>query len=71
MLTATKVLMVSTPTDKALSQSEGSSIWALRAGHVGEQIDELIREGRLADAIGLVEAVGEDGLSPVRDVFNL
>jgi hypothetical protein len=46
-------------------QSEGSSIWALRAGDIGEEVDELLREGRSMDAIGLVESVGESGLSPV------
>jgi hypothetical protein len=65
-LTATiKVLFCSTPTDKALLQSEGSSIWALRAGDIGEEVDELLREGRSMDAIGLVESVGESGLSSV------
>ena len=65
MSSATKILLASTPTDKALSQSEGSTIWTLRAGEVGEQIDDLLREGRVADAIGLVKAIGEAGLSPV------
>jgi hypothetical protein len=67
---STKVLFCSTPTDKALLQSEGSSIWALRAGDVGEEVDELLREGRSIDAIGLVEAVGESGLSPVSHMYN-
>lgn len=66
MLPSTKILLISTPTDKALSQSEGSSLWALRSGEVGQQIDDLVKEGRVSDAIGLVEAVGEAGLSPVR-----
>jgi phage gp46-like protein len=62
---ATKVLFVSTPTDRALSSSEGSSIWAMKCRDLGEQVDELVREGRVTEAIGLVEAVGEAGLSPV------
>jgi len=53
-----------------LLQSEGSSIWALRAGDVGEEVDELLREGRSMDAIGLVESVGESGLSPVSQIDN-
>ncbi len=69
MLPAMKLLMVSTPTDKGLSQSEGSSIWVLRSGDVGDQLDDLVREGRVPDAIGLVEAVGEAGLSPVCRVY--
>lgn len=64
----TKVLFCSTPTDKTLLQSEGSTIWALRTGDIGEEVDELLREGRSLDAIGLVEAVGESGLSPVSDI---
>lgn len=68
---STKVLFCSTPTDKALLQSEGSSIWALRAGDVGEEVDELLREGRSMDAIGLVESVGESGLSPVSQMFGI
>lgn len=51
-------------------QSEGSSVWALRAGDVGEEVDELLREGRSMDAIGLVESVGETGLSPVSWILN-
>jgi hypothetical protein len=60
-----RILFCSTPTDKTLLQNEGSTIWVLRAGDIGEEVDELLREGRSADAIGLVEAVGEAGLSPV------
>lgn len=52
-------------TDKSLSQAEGSSLWAIRATDMGEQIDELVKDGHVPDAIGLVEAVGENGLSPV------
>ncbi|WVQ78836.1 hypothetical protein IAT38_000927 [Cryptococcus sp. DSM 104549] len=71
MQPATKLLIVSTPTDKALAQSEGSSVWAVRTGDIGEQVDELVREGRVEDAIGLVEAVGENGLSPSRRLPHL
>lgn len=68
---STKMLFCSTPTDKALLQSEGSTIWALRASDIGEEVDELLREGRSMDAIGLVEAVGESGLSPVSSIVLL
>ncbi|WVQ93507.1 hypothetical protein IAU59_000581 [Kwoniella sp. CBS 9459] len=71
MAPSTKMLLISNPTDKHLLQSEGSSIWGLRSGDIGEQVDELVREGRLADAIGLVEAVGENGLSPSRRLPHL
>jgi hypothetical protein len=33
-------------------------------------VDELLREGRSMDAIGLVESVGESGLSPVCQICN-
>jgi hypothetical protein len=52
--------------DKTLANSEGSTVWAVEAGDVGEQIDDLVRDGRLVDAIGLAEAVGDTSLSPVR-----
>ncbi|WVF65869.1 hypothetical protein IAT40_000606 [Kwoniella sp. CBS 6097] len=71
MASSTKLLLVSNPTDKHLAQSEGSSIWALRSGDIGAQVDDLVREGRLGDAIGLVEAVGENGLSPSRRLPHL
>lgn len=65
MAASSKVLLVSTPNDKNLAQSEGSSVWAVEAGDIGEQVDELVKEGRVQDAIGLVEAMGDAGLSPV------
>lgn len=70
---STRVLSISTPTDKTLLQSEGSTIYALRSGDVGEEVDELVKEGHTADAIGLVESVGEGGLAPVSltsELFN-
>lgn len=65
MAASSKVLVVSTPNDKNLAQSEGSSVWAVETGDIGEQVDELVKEGRVQDAIGLVEAMGDAGLSPV------
>lgn len=62
---SSKLLIISTPTDRALAV-EGSTIWELRGSDIGDQVDELIREGRVTDAIGLVEAVGDIGLEPVR-----
>lgn len=56
---------MSTPNDKLLSANEGSSIWAVEAADIGKQIDDLVREGQILDAIGLAEAVGETALSPV------
>lgn len=60
-----RMLLVSTPSDKTLLQNEGSTIWEVQGSEVGEQVDELVKEGRLTDAIGLVETVGEDQLQPV------
>nr|XP_018264809.1 uncharacterized protein I303_02989 [Kwoniella dejecticola CBS 10117]OBR86967.1 hypothetical protein I303_02989 [Kwoniella dejecticola CBS 10117] len=71
MVSSTKMLVVSTPTDKQLSQAEGSSIWALNSGEIGDEVDQLVKEGRVSDAIGLVEAVGENGLSPSRRLPHL
>ncbi|WWC68549.1 uncharacterized protein I206_102478 [Kwoniella pini CBS 10737] len=68
---STKMLIVSTPTDRHLSQAEGSSIWTLQSGDIGEEVDQLVKEGRVSDAIGLVEAVGEVGLSPSRRLPHL
>lgn len=62
---APKVLLVSTPTDKTLLHNEGSTVWELRTGDVGDAVDGLVREGRVADAIGLVEASGDAKLAPV------
>ncbi|KAK4684616.1 Vam6/Vps39-like protein vacuolar protein sorting-associated protein 39, partial [Tremellales sp. Uapishka_1] len=70
-LANTRMLFVSTPTDKTLALNEGSSIWALRVSEVGDQIDELVKEGRVTDAIGLVEAVGEEGLPKSRRLPHL
>ena len=65
MSAAAKLILVSTPSDKTLMQNEGSSLWVMEAGDMGEEVDELVREGRILDAIGLVEAAGEGGFSPV------
>lgn len=69
MAASSKVLFVSTPNDKNLAQSEGSSVWAVEAEDIGDQVDELVKEGRVQDAIGLVEAMGDAGLSPVCPSF--
>lgn len=60
-----RLLLVSTPTDRTLLAAEGSTIWQLPAPNIGEQVDDLVRDGRVVDAIGLVEAVGDAGLEPV------
>ncbi|WVQ65020.1 uncharacterized protein L199_003190 [Kwoniella botswanensis] len=71
MSSSTKMLIVSTPIDRHLLQSEGSSIWALMSSDIGEEVDLLVKEGRIGDAIGLVEAVGQNGLSPSRRLPHL
>ena len=67
---ATKILIVSTPTDKTLLTNEGSSVWAVESGDIGEQIDDLVGEGRVLDAMGLAEAVGDHSLAPVSAYRN-
>jgi hypothetical protein len=37
----------------------------VEAGDIGEQVDDLVKDGRVLDAIGLAEAVGDESLSPV------
>lgn len=59
-----RVFLVSTPTDKTLL-TEGSTVWEISGADIGEQVDQLVREGRVSDAIGLVEAVGDVHLAPV------
>ncbi|GMK59883.1 hypothetical protein CspeluHIS016_0901000 [Cutaneotrichosporon spelunceum] len=59
---SSKLVLVTTPTDRALAQ-EGGTIWEVRGTDIGEQVDDLVREGRVMDAIGLVEAVGDAGLA--------
>lgn len=65
-----RVLVVSTPTDRTLA-AEGSTIWELVGSDVGEQVDELVRQGRVTDAIGLVEAVGDAELAPAQRLPHL
>lgn len=65
-----KVLLVSTPTDKTLLHNEGSTVWEMRTGDVGDEVDELVKEGRVADAIGLVEASGDAKLAPVSSTWE-
>ena len=62
---STKFLLISTPLDKSLSTTEGSSIWTVEACDLGEMIDQLVRDGHVGDAISLVESVGETGFAPV------
>jgi hypothetical protein len=65
------MLFVSTPTDKGLLQAEGSSVWTVQRGDLAEEVDSLVREGRVADAIGLVESIGEAGFSPVSPTVDM
>lgn len=71
MKSTVKVLFSSLPMDKSSSAAEGSSIWALQVQDIGDQIDDLVREGRVDDAIGLVESVGENGLDSNRQIKHL
>lgn len=57
--TSTPKLLISTyPTDKSL-HSQGSTIHLLSSPPLPSEVEHLLLEGRIDDAIGLVEAVGD------------
>lgn len=64
------MVLVTTPADAKVALAEGSSIWALHASDVDDEVDNLIKQGRVSDAIGLVEATGESSLSPVSRILT-
>ena len=51
------VFAVSTPTERNVAASEGSSVWLLQMRSWGEQIDELVGAERYADALVLLETI--------------
>ncbi|KAL7424682.1 Vacuolar morphogenesis protein 6 [Cryptotrichosporon argae] len=65
------VLIATTPSDKAMLTAEGSSIWALSPPTLEAAVGELISEGRIGDAIGLVEAVGDASLPHTQQLPHL
>jgi hypothetical protein len=65
------ILIITTPTDKTTLASEGSTVWTMTAGDIGKQIDQLVKDGQVADAVGLVKALGDSDLSPVSSIASL
>ncbi|KAF8071649.1 hypothetical protein FPV67DRAFT_1746459, partial [Lyophyllum atratum] len=60
------LFLVTTPTDRTAATTEGSTIWRVNMRPWAEQIDELVREGRYADALALLDTIDEAVL-PYKD----
>ncbi|KAG8682591.1 Vacuolar morphogenesis protein 6, partial [Ceratobasidium sp. 394] len=51
------IYVLSTPTDRTVLASEGSTLWALVLRPWAAQVDELVHEGKYADALALLGVV--------------
>lgn len=49
--------VITTPTDRAASTAEGSTIWSFTMKSWGEQIDELVQEASYANALALLDSL--------------
>ncbi|KZT73130.1 hypothetical protein DAEQUDRAFT_722252 [Daedalea quercina L-15889] len=49
------LFIITTPTDRATANAQGSSIWQFRMKPWSEQIDELVQAGSYADALALLD----------------
>lgn len=56
------LFVTSTPTDKTLAASEGTTIWVFSLISWGEQIDELVDAGNYADALALLSTLDKTSL---------
>ncbi|KAF8634148.1 hypothetical protein AX15_001050 [Amanita polypyramis BW_CC] len=54
-----RLFMVTTPVDRAMAASEGSTIWQISMKTWSEQLDELVLEGRYSDALALLGVIDE------------
>jgi hypothetical protein len=63
--------VLSTPTDRAALASEGSTLWALILKPWREQVDELVRAGKYADALALLGVVSVQPDDPTRHIQGL
>lgn len=57
------LFLLTTPTDRTLAATEGSSIWQFRMKPWGEQVDELVRDGLYSGALALLETIDQAVLS--------
>ncbi|KDQ57202.1 hypothetical protein JAAARDRAFT_58670 [Jaapia argillacea MUCL 33604] len=53
------LLLVTTPTDRNLAASEGSSIWLFRMKSWAEQVDELVEAGSYPEALALLDTIDQ------------
>ncbi|KAG6333670.1 hypothetical protein ID866_5413 [Astraeus odoratus] len=60
------LFLISTPVDRALAATEGSSIWRFKMKSWNEQIDELVRKGSYSDALALLDSL-DPSLLPDKD----
>ncbi|KAL0955078.1 hypothetical protein HGRIS_003995 [Hohenbuehelia grisea] len=51
------IYFITTPVDKTLATSEGSTIWQLSMRPWAEQVDELVQAGRYNDALMLLDTI--------------
>lgn len=58
-----RLFMVTTPIDRTLATSEGSTIWQTSMKTWAEQLDELVLTEQYYDALGLLDVIDEAMLS--------
>jgi hypothetical protein len=61
--TQSPLYVITTPTDKAAAQAEGSSIWQFVMRPWADQIDELVLGRLYSDALELLDVVNDSALS--------
>jgi Vam6/Vps39-like protein vacuolar protein sorting-associated protein 39 len=53
------VFFVTTPTDRTIAASEGSTVWTMDMRSWSEQIEEFVEQGQYSDALSLLETLDE------------
>lgn len=53
------VFFITTPTDRTVAASEGSTIWKMDMRPWSEQIDEFVEQGQYSDALSLLETLDQ------------
>lgn len=56
------LFLITTPTDRATANAQGSSIWQFRMRPWNEQVDELVQAGAYSDALALLDLIGTASL---------